>query len=79
MAFVAFDAPSPVRALDRVALGAPSRQTIQSRGPRSAAIAPPAGVAELADAPALGPGGQPWGFESLRPHSSARWHEPPAR
>ena len=27
-----------------------------------------AGVAELADAPALGAGGQPWGFKSLHPH-----------
>ena len=29
-----------------------------------------ADVAELADAPALGAGGQPWGFKSLHPHSS---------
>lgn len=28
-----------------------------------------AGVAELADAPDLGSGGRPWGFESLHPHS----------
>ena len=27
-----------------------------------------AGVAELADAPDLGSGGRPWGFESLHPH-----------
>ena len=27
-----------------------------------------AGVAELADAPDLGSGGQPWGFKSLHPH-----------
>ena len=27
-----------------------------------------AGVAELADAPDLGSGGFPWGFESLHPH-----------
>ena len=27
-----------------------------------------ADVAELADAPALGAGGQPWGFKSLHPH-----------
>jgi hypothetical protein len=27
-----------------------------------------AGVAELADAPDLGSGGQPWGFKSLLPH-----------
>ena len=26
-----------------------------------------AGVAELADAPDLGSGGRPWGFESLHP------------
>ena len=25
-------------------------------------------MAELADAPGLGPGGQPWGFESLFAH-----------
>ena len=27
-----------------------------------------ADVAELADAPDLGSGGRPWGFESLHPH-----------
>jgi hypothetical protein len=30
-----------------------------------------AGVAELADAPDLGSGGQPWGFKSLHPHHSS--------
>ena len=30
-----------------------------------------AGVAELADAPDLGSGGRPWGFESLHPHEKA--------
>ena len=29
-----------------------------------------AGVAELADAPDLGSGGRPWGFESLHPHKA---------
>ena len=29
-----------------------------------------AGVAELADAPDLGSGGRPWGFESLHPHKT---------
>ena len=27
-------------------------------------------MAELADAPDLGSGGRPWGFESLHPHES---------
>lgn len=29
-------------------------------------------MAELADAPDLGSGGQPWGFESLYPHHCSR-------
>ena len=30
-----------------------------------------ADVAELADAPDLGSGGRPWGFESLHPHKKS--------
>ncbi len=32
-----------------------------------------AGMAELADAPDLGSGGQPCRFDSCYPHQSARW------
>ncbi len=58
-----------MRRIERGAGGAPRSPRFQGRSP-SRLPAPPAGVAELADAPGLGPGGPsgPWRFDPSRPH-----------
>jgi hypothetical protein len=61
-----------VRSEVRVLLGPPFTLNMVSGTCNMTLLEPVhAGVAELADAPDLGSGGRPWGFESLHPHQEA--------